>query len=474
MATRKDLFQSYQSSIRRLVASLVLREADPAQTPLKRMGGAVFGSVMVAVLTLAVAGVIGVLRPGGNTTWQEAGQTVVEEETGARFAWLPDRDGTFRLHPVPNLASGVLLMGAPGVVQVSAASLADVPRGPRLGIQDAPDSMPAADRLLGAPWTLCSVPPEQGTGDLVPDTQLVVGRSTSSGDPVGSTAVLVRDVEDGSLHLVWSGHQYPVPQEDAVLEGLQYRTEPQVQVGTAWLNALPAGNALVPEPAEGRGEPSAALPGAVVGEVRVVGAGEAAQYYQVTREGIEEITDVQQQLLLADPAVRDTVYAGRDVAPIELSAAEANAVQRTELSDPTAVDPPAERPEPAGVTSADSSVCASFSDTDLPVVSAQAAVDGGGYAAATGGVGADGAVLADRVVVAPGGGAVVSARGSGTATDGGLFLVTDAGVRYPVPDQETLAVLGYGGVTPVALPSSLVARLPAGPTLDRTDATLPS
>jgi type VII secretion protein EccB len=473
VASRKDLSQSYQSSVRRLVSGLVLREADPARTPLRRMGGAVFGSVMVAALTLAVAGVIGVVRPGGNTTWQTSGQVVVEEETGARFAYLPDADGTERLHPVPNLASGALLMGTATTVQVSAASLAGVPRGPRLGIPDAPDSMPAPDRLLGAPWTLCSTPPARGSGDEVPDTQLVVGRSTTSGDPVDQAAVLVRDVEDGSLHLVWAGHQYPVPQEDAVLEGLTYRTQPQVQVGTAWLNAMPAGNALVPEPAEGRGEPSA-LAGAVVGEVRVVGSGEGAQYYQVTREGIEEITAVQKDLLLADPSLTSTVYAGRAVEPVPLSAAEANSVPRAELAERTDADPPAQRPEPAAVTSAESTVCASFTGAaQLPEVSVQAEVAGTDIAAATGGVGADGAVLADSVVVAPGGGAVVLAQGSGTATTGGLFLVTDAGVRYPVPDEDTLAVLGYAGVTPVALPSSLVARLPAGPVLDVADARLP-
>ena len=474
MASRKDIYQSYQSSVRRLVAGVVLREADPAQSPLRRMGGAVFGSVMVAVLSLAVAGLIGVLSPGGNTSWQDSGSVVVMEGTGARFAWLPDEDGIHHLHPVTNLATAALLMGTRETVEVSAESLADVPRGIRLGIPGAPDALPAADRLLGAPWTLCSSAPRPGSGDTQPDTVLVVGRSTDSGEPVADAAVLVRDVQEGSLHLVWRGRQYPVPQEDAVLEGLSLRSANEVEVGTAWLDALPAGRALVPEPAQGRGEESAVLPGARVGEVRYVDGGGGRQFYQLTRTGIQEITEVQSDLLLADPGIRGTAYVGADPAPLELSSAVANSLQRTELPDPTPLDPPTQAPPAAGVDGPDSSVCASFDgDTGLPAVSVQASVAEGDSVVGSGGTAPDGTVLADRIVVAPGGGALVSARGADGATAGTLYLVTDEGRRYLVPSAEVQAVLGYGEVDPVVLPSSLVARIPAGPQLDQDDARIP-
>ncbi|KQS73738.1 type VII secretion protein EccB [Modestobacter sp. Leaf380] len=476
MASRRDLYQSYQSSVRRLVAGVVLREADPAQSPLRRMGGAVFGSVMVAVLSLAVAGLIGVLSPGGNTTWQDAGAVVVEEGTGARFAWLADEDGVYHLHPVTNLATAALLMGTTEIVEVSPESLAGAPRGVRLGIPGAPDSLPAPDRLLGAPWTLCSAAPLPGSGSLVPDTVLVVGRSADSGDPVGGeAAVLVRVVQDGSLHLVLGGRQYPVPQEDAVLEGLSLRGANEVQVGAAWLDALPQGRALVPEPAEGRGEPSAVLPETRVGEVRYVDGGAGRQWYQVTRTGIQEITPVQADLLLADPAVRDTAYAGREPEALALPAAVANSLERTVAPEPTPLDPPAQAPSAAEVAGPDSSVCASFDgDSGLPTVSVQAVVDEGDSVVDSGGTTADGTVLADRVVVQPGAGALVSARGADGAVDGTLYLVTDEGVRYLVPSPEVQAVLGYGEVQPVVLPSSLVARVLAGPALDQDDARLPA
>jgi hypothetical protein len=73
---------------------------------------------------------------------------------------------------------------------------------------------------------------------------------------------------------------------------------------------------------------------------------------------------------------------------------------------------------------------------------------------------------ADKVVVPPGGGLVVRdlpAPGVGTGT---LFLVTDLGVKFPLASDGVAGTLGYGGVTPVLVPSTLLAFLPTGPALD--------
>ncbi|MBB3677839.1 type VII secretion protein EccB [Modestobacter versicolor] len=481
MASRRDLFQSYQFMVRRVIAGMVLRETDPVQDPLRRLVGAVFGGVMVTVLTLAVVGVIGVLRPGGNTSWQDGGRVVVEEETGARFVWLPDADGESRLHPVTDFASAALLAGSTTVVQVSADSLDDVPRGPRLGIPGAPDSLPPADRVLGSPWTLCSLPAETVSGETVPNTALVVGQGTSRGAAVGEDAVLVRDVEQGTLHVVLGGHQFPVPPsaEPAVLEGLALRTEPVLPVGTAWLSALPAGEQLAPQPVPGQGGASAVLPGAVVGQVRFVAAGDERQYYQVAVDRVVEITEVQARLLLADPTTRATAYGGQLPTELPLSPAEAAAAPRTELPEAQPTDPPATLFEVADADPADQTLCASFSaatageEDAVPQVTVQAAVDGVETAAVTQRRTQDGVVLADRVVVRPGWGTLVESVTAPGAAGGTLTLVTDEGIRYPLPSERVAAVLGYGGVEPVRLPASLVARVPAGPALDVADARLP-
>jgi hypothetical protein len=87
-------------------------------------------------------------------------------------------------------------------------------------------------------------------------------------------------------------------------------------------------------------------------------------------------------------------------------------------------------------------------------------------AAVTGSRAGTGAALADLVVVAPGSGALVDAGGA-------LGLVTDLGVRYPVPSTEVAAVLGYANAQPVRVPVEIVALLPTGVALDPVAAAAP-
>jgi hypothetical protein len=75
-------------------------------------------------------------------------------------------------------------------------------------------------------------------------------------------------------------------------------------------------------------------------------------------------------------------------------------------------------------------------------------------------------VPASRIFVRPGGGAVVAAVSAPGAAPGGISLVTDLGVRHSVPSVDVLAALGYGSVTPVPVPSDVLALVPEGPVLD--------
>ncbi|MCO7222089.1 type VII secretion protein EccB [Klenkia sp. PcliD-1-E] len=466
MASRRDLYQSYQFLVKRVVSGVVLRETDPAQSPLRRMGGAVFGSVMVAVLALAVAGVVGVVSPGGNDRWKDQPAVVVMEETGARFVWLPDQAGVFHLHPVGNFVSAALLAGTSDVVEVSRASLAGAPRGQALGIDGAPDAVPAADQLVGAPWTLCAVPVELASGEQVTRTALVVGGTADGGRGAGDAGFLARDVDRGTLHYVRDGVQYPVPDEGAVLQGLTLGDEVQVQVGTAWLSGLPEGAPLAPQPVADRGQPSTALPGAVAGQVVVVQSESGGQlYYQVATDRLVGISRVQADLLLADPTLAALAYGGAPPTALPVSPAQTNGATLVPLPEPGPLDPPDEQPPTLPVSSATETVCAAFDGVgQRPEVSLGAEVDASGAALSEQRT-ADGTVLADAVVVPAGGGALVRAQESDSAADGPLFLVTDQGRAYRVPDEAVAGVLGYAGVDPVALPAALVARVPAGPPL---------
>jgi hypothetical protein len=82
----------------------------------------------------------------------------------------------------------------------------------------------------------------------------------------------------------------------------------------------------------------------------------------------------------------------------------------------------------------------------------------------------DTGLIANRVSVPGGRGALVATLLPDNATAAGVvYLVTDEGIRFPLAAEGTDAVrtaLGYGGVTPVAVPAAMLDLLPTGPALD--------
>jgi ESX secretion system ATPase EccB len=469
MASRRDQFQSYQFSVRRVISSLVLHETDPAQPPLRRLSGAAFGGVMVAVLILAVAGLIGVLKPSKSTSWQNGGAVIVVKETGARYVWMADQStGKYYLYPVTNFASAALLANSTDTVTVKEKDILHVPRGPLLGLQDAPDTLPPTNQMLGAPWTLCSLPAQTISGDLTPNTALAVGLPRTTGTPVGGSAFLIDVIDqDNAVYLVWHGHSYEVPDTAPVLQGLGWRTQPQIQVGAAWLSALPAGKPLAVANVSGRGQPSTIISGATVGEVMQVQSGGRTQYYLVEQKQIQPITPVEADITMADPAVQRVVYHGHKPAAVPMSPATANNVPQASVPPPDPTDPPSNPPTMASVNSDQSTVCASFQNAGLvPDIAVEAAVEGAALAPATEERTQNGTPLANRVKVEPGWGSLVESMSSPTAGSGSLFLVTDEGRRYGISSDDALSALGYQNVTPIPMPASLVARIPAGDALD--------
>jgi hypothetical protein len=75
---------------------------------------------------------------------------------------------------------------------------------------------------------------------------------------------------------------------------------------------------------------------------------------------------------------------------------------------------------------------------------------------------AQGAAL---ISVAPGDGALIRPQVAPGTGGSSLFLVTDTGVKYPLPAAEA-AALGYRASEAAALPAALLGLLPTGPALD--------
>jgi type VII secretion protein EccB len=460
MASRRDQLHSYQFLMQRVISSVMLHEPDPEQTPLRRGVGAVFGGVMIAVLVAAGFGVYGILTGVEANRWRTQGAVIIERETGAHYVY---QEGGI-LQPVLNYTSALLISGGGSTHRVAGRSLTNFPRAVPVGIPGAPESLPPADRVTTGAWTWCSSLEDDGLGRPVATTTLLVGRPVPGGEPLVDRGLLVRQAGTDTHHLIWQGHRYPLGGLDpaATIRSLYGFQAEAVEVGAAWLNGLPAGQQIAPPDTSGItdwGEPSKEVPGYTVGDLvhhRVAGG---EQHYLVLPDGLAPLTELQVMLLRADhpqPALEIPV------AVVNRSRTSHALVQaRGEAAPPDT--PPELVTSPTG---AETTVCAQTADAATPPV-----VTLGGDRAAftgalpTGGEAPTGVRLADQVVVPAGQAAVIRVMPSPQAPTGSYQLVTETGVRYPVPTTEILTWLGYDAGRAVELPAAVVQQVPAGPTL---------
>lgn len=463
MPSRRDQVQSYQFFVQRVVSALVVRDPDPAQTPFRRIGGASFASIMIGVICLAAVGVYGFVVPGGNTRWQDGNSVIQERETGTRYLY---RDG--KLHPVLNYSSALLALGSSAETMiVSRNSLVGTARGPQIGIPDAPDSLPAPERMLTGTWSLCTQPAKDETGKTVATSVLTVGERPAGGQAPGDSAILARDPKNERLYLIWHDYRYEITSKKVVLEALALSSEPPTMAGGAWLNALPAGKSIGTRGVEGRGESSSAFETAVAGRVYVVQTASGGnQYYLAERTQLVPLTPLQADIALADPDTRQA-YSGQQLRAIPLEADTAVAAPKAQPAGAGREQPPAQRPKIERLVSAQSAMCAAYEPgRSEPTVLLNAQVPPVTEPVRTAEQTADGSPLADRIVIEPGYGALVLALPAPEAPNGTLNLVTDLGRRYPLANDAVVGTLGYADVTPVKLPASLVVRVPSGPALD--------
>jgi hypothetical protein len=68
---------------------------------------------------------------------------------------------------------------------------------------------------------------------------------------------------------------------------------------------------------------------------------------------------------------------------------------------------------------------------------------------------------------------VLPGEGQLNAVASALSLITDQGVRYPVPSADVLTKLGYDATDIAPVPASIMQSIPQGPTLDPTAAMVP-
>jgi type VII secretion protein EccB len=459
MATRRDQLHSYQFLTQRVISAFVMRETDPQQSPLRRGVGAVFGGVMVAVLVAAGFGIYGILTKVGSDGWKTEGAVVLEKETGASFVYVQGA-----LHPTLNFASAKLAAGRPStqVFRVSSNSLGEVPRGNMIGIPGAPDSLPGFKKRIGLPWTICSLQGVDDAGTQITRVRLAVGRGTTGGRGLSeSEGVLVRDSAEGTTWLIWRGRRHLIQDATNLVPAL-FGEVRAAQVGSAWINSLPAGSEIRTITIPDRGEPSSQVPQREIGEVLTTETGAGEQHYLVFDDGVAAITPLQLVILSA----------AADLKREDVAVSVVNSAPKSARLRPPANDAGAAPASPPTLVPANEQVCAVTSEGRTPpALVVGATVEGLETVAPTTSATADGDLLADGVLVPSGRVAVVRVLTSPTAEAGGhYFVVTDTGVKYGVPSGDVLELLGYPAADAIEVPTALMLRLPTGPTLSPIEA----
>ena len=459
MPSRQDQLHSYQYSLQRVVAALVTHDPDPHRSPLRRAGITALVSLMIAALAVGGVAIYGALTGASSGLPDNEAAVYVEKGSGARFIYNKSEQ---KLHPVLNYSSALLLANgqAPDVISASHKQLAKVDLGEPLGIPGAPDSLPDADDLLTAPWSVCTQTPASSGSAAKPTSTVLVGDVLTDGIVASATseALLVRDPAE-RIYLVYGNRRFLIPaaRSQATLSALGWSARQQWPVAAAWLNAVPLGPELKPPTIPDIGDSSSVDDfeiGQVVTNAQSAG-GKPTGWAVVLADGIAPVTEMQATMLLAVSG-RDFVPTGAGFTQLKPSS--------TQLSDdgdpnamPSSVPTLADNPDRACMT--------------LPV-----GKNGDGIrinpsvpiGAAVSGTTVPGDVQADLVHVARGRGAVVvsASSPSAPASAGTVMLVTDTGLRYAVASREAVAKLGYGGIDLKQIPAELVALLPQGPALD--------
>jgi len=459
MPSRQDQLHSYQFSVQRVVSALVMRETDPAQFPFRRVTVAGFASLMIGVVLIAGFGVYALFTGGASDSWKQKSNAVLQEKgTGAHYVL---KDGV--LHPTLNLASALLYAGGTdrSVIEVSAKSLATVPRGPMVGIQDAPDSVPTADRLINSTWTVCSLPvadagaDEGGQRSLLAVGNLlgVAGGGTALTDDTGMAVSVPGG--DGAW-LIWHQRRYLIKNVSAdTLQAVGVNQEPKQlpEVDRAFLNAFEQGDPIQAPSVTGTPDDASGVRDYRIGDVMRFRGPAGDRYFVASKGELQEITQVQAALLaprVSPPSIQELPGdLGKSLVP-----------QGNEA-------PPSEPIK--AVDRGDAAVCATAAD-DQGISSVRYGVSAppvAGLMRTAGKSAKTGAPLADYVSVQGGRGVLVEGYTVAKTSSGVVSLVTDAGQQFPIGDEASLGALGFGSAKPSKMPVSLVALLPQGAELSQ-------
>ncbi|MCX2923468.1 type VII secretion protein EccB [Streptomyces sp. NEAU-W12] len=478
MQNKRDQVQAHLFVMGRLASAMLRADPDDPESPSGRTSrGAAIG-LIIALLVCAGAFVLGLIRPGGNTTWKSEGQLVADKQTGASYLYLNGR-----LRPVRNYASARLITGgAPESSSVGTSSLNGTPHGTPVGIPGAPAALPGTGDLDTGPWLVCSATEPTETGTPRARTALAIGAGEVTDIPGARrldtrTGVLVAGPEGGE-YLLWRGTRLRLDEDADAVRALGYGSVTPRPVSAAFLDAFPQGPDLAPPEVPGRGEDGPRLGDRAtrVGQVfRVDVPGSDPRYHVLREEGLVPLSDTAAALLLGDPRTAEEAYGGGEAQVTTLGADALTghlAPDSAGRGEETGLPPTP--PEPAR-GAAGEVVCADITSTGSRARVGAAVLPGTVLTTPAQGPEPEfepACLPVDTVFVRPGAGVLVRALSTaGTPLGDTAFLVTDTGVKHRLLSQEAVEALGYGEAREQTLPAHVLAMLPTGPDLTKESAT---
>lgn len=472
MQTRRDQLQAFRFQNRRALAALVTGDPNTLEPPMRRLTVTTLSGIMIAILVVVGFTVFGFIRPKAGDDWKQPGAVVIDVDDGQTYVV---RGST--LHPTANYTSALLASGGQqkDPVKVERDDIADAPRGVKLGVAQWPGTPPPAGDLVTSPVTACSRQRDLGGGsELTAQVGLTIGEP-ASGTLLPQDAGIVVDVvsaQGTTNYLLTDGHRYALTSSRVAVALNTGQTTP-LQVGTAFLGAVPAGRDLTEPVIEGAGQDSDVtikgdrLP---IGQVLVEDGGGA---YLVLRDGIHEIDPVQKAVLSTVAVAGGGVLEAKTITQSDAIGAkrssEFDALREDQLEGLPSALPRYDR-----TAEANRGLCAVYARqsggvTQTPRFSVPPDVTPSYTPSGVVETPTSQRGVADKVTVPPGRAALVgSADGSRTT-----FLVADSGTKFAVASPEVLAALGYGSVSPVRLPAPLLKLVPSGPALSQQAAATP-
>ncbi|MEV6114086.1 type VII secretion protein EccB [Streptomyces sp. NPDC052109] len=504
MASRRDELNAYTFAKRRTLAAFLQPSRTGSEEGAPKPLGALVPGLVVGVVILAVFGAIGMFRPTAPKGWDDPEKhVIVASESTTRYVVLKTGRQT-QLHPVLNMASAKLLLSPENdsVITVDEKTLdsGKPPHGVTIGIPYAPDRLPSPDEASAAKrWAVCERP--GAGGRAIQKAAFVLAKKewprTEGPDKLTGGDLMYVVAPDGKTQYVVDAHgtAYRIadPNDKELLKALDTQGSAPQRVSQDWLDTLHKGDAISIPTIQGTPGAKAGA-GSLLGQYDKVGEvlkaldGRTMRYYVVLPGKVARISEFTATLLLNSGKLVIVGQAGEAQKVSPAAVAEAATFEGSKnwpAYKPNAVN------EGSSATGGRNTVC-----NVLRSVGAQGRTTLSTWAGQD--FPAQLPTGSSSGYVTPGSGQLYRQFQGTETTVGGVFLVTDTGLRYALQSnsdsdsnnegigtsaeqrkeelQEAKIAqtrLGYEKVNPTPIPMEWSTILPTGPRLSEAAARQP-